>query len=113
MTVERSLASLRWEFLLDLSSGFVYDVLRDRTARFDLEAHRRTVPEHFGGKLCVDELHLDRFTLLLATDLLADLPVVFALVEHQRSGAHAMVPGRSQGPEPDPGAVVVTDGSSL
>ena len=28
----------------------------------------RKVLEHFSGTLCVDELHLGRFTLLLATD---------------------------------------------
>ena len=33
--------------------------------------HRRKVLEHFSGTLCVDELHLGRFTLLLATDPLA------------------------------------------
>jgi hypothetical protein len=32
------------------------------------------------GTLCVDELHLARFTLLLATDPLSNLPVAFALV---------------------------------
>ena len=42
--------------------------------------HRRKVLEHFSGTLCVDELHLGRFTLLLATDPLSDLPVAFALV---------------------------------
>ena len=42
--------------------------------------HRRKVLEHFSGTLCVDELHLGRFTLLLATDPLRDLPVAFALV---------------------------------
>ena len=38
------------------------------------------VLEHFSGTLCVDELHLGRFTLLLATDPIRDLPVAFALV---------------------------------
>ncbi|MCA1685576.1 MAG: hypothetical protein LC745_06240, partial [Planctomycetia bacterium] len=33
----------------------------------------------FSGTLCVDELHLGRFTLLLATDPVSDLPVAFAL----------------------------------
>src|SRR5829696_222625 len=75
LSVERTLRSLRREFLLELSSGFVYDVLRDQVARLDLAAHRREVLEHFSGTLCVDELHLGRFTLLLATDPLSDLPV--------------------------------------
>src|SRR6476659_8837296 len=81
MNIERALESLRREFLLNLSSGFVYDVLRAHAAQLDMAAHRRTVLEHFSGTLCVDELHLGRFTLLLATDPLSDLPVAFALVD--------------------------------
>src|SRR5260370_10093153 len=80
MSIERVLQSLRREFLLDLSSGFVYAVLHDFAAGLDMAAHRRKVLEHFSGTLCVDELHLGRFTLLLATDPLSDLPVAFALV---------------------------------
>jgi hypothetical protein len=112
MSVERTLQSLQREFLLDLSTGFVYDVLRDRVAQLDLAAHRRQVLEHFSGTLCVDELHLGRFTLLLATDPLSDLPVAFALVgandqDHMRRflgnlKTWGLVPG-----------VVVTDGSNL
>src|SRR3954452_15570642 len=80
MNVEQTLESLEREFLLDLSTGFVYDVLHDHAARLDMAAHRRKVLERFSGTLCVDELHLGRFTLLLATDPLSDLPVAFALV---------------------------------
>ena len=61
MSIERALESLRREFLLDLSTGFVYDVLRDRAAQLDMAEHRRMVLEHFSGTLCVDELHLGRF----------------------------------------------------
>ena len=68
MSVERALASMRREFLLDLSDGFVYDCLRDHAATLDMADHRRWVLERFSGTLCVDELHLGRFTLLLATD---------------------------------------------
>src|SRR3954447_3643097 len=81
MSIERALASIRREFLLDLSPGFVYDVLRDRAAQLDMAEHRRTVLGRFSGTLCVDELHLGRFTLLLATDPIRDLPVAFALSE--------------------------------
>ena len=80
MSIERALQSIRREFLLDLSPGFVYDVLRDRAQQLDMAEHRRKVLEHFSGTLCVDELHLGRFTLLLATDPIGDLPVAFALV---------------------------------
>jgi hypothetical protein len=112
MSVERTLGSLRREFLLDLSTGFVYDVLRDRVAQLDLAAHRREVLEHFSGTLCVDELHLGRFTLLLATDPLGDLPVAFALVAtndqpHMRRFLGNL---KTWGLAPE---VVVTDGSNL
>ena len=58
MSVERVLASLRREYLLELSTGFVYDVLHDHARRLDMAEHRRTVLGHFGGTLCVDELRL-------------------------------------------------------
>ena len=78
----------------------------------DMAAHRRTVLEHFSGTLCVDELHLGRFTLLLATDPLADLPVAFALVDandqdHMRRFLQNL---KNWGLAPK---VVVTDGSNL
>src|SRR3954471_88252 len=112
MSIERTLRSLRREFLLDLSSGFVYDVLRGQAEQLDMAAHRRKVLEHFSGTLCVDELHLGRFTLLLATDPLADLPVAFALVakndqDHMRRFLKNL---RTWGLDPE---VVVTDGSNL
>ena len=80
MNVEQTMCSLRREFLLDLSTGFIYDVLRDYTKELKMSAHRRKVLEQFSGTLCVDELHLGLFTLLLATDPLSNLPVAFALV---------------------------------
>jgi hypothetical protein len=112
MNVERTLESLRREFLLELSSGFVYDVLRDHAGQLDMAAHRREVLEHFSGTLCVDELHLGRFTLLLATDPLSDLPVAFALVaandqDHMRRFLRNL---KTWGLSPK---VVVTDGSNL
>ena len=63
MSIERVLESLHREFLLDLSTGFVYDVLRDRAKQLDMSEHRRRVLEHFSGTLCVDELHLGRFNV--------------------------------------------------
>jgi transposase-like protein len=112
MNIERALVSIRREFLLDLSSGFVYDVLRDHAAQLDMAEHRRKVLEHFSGTLCVDELHLGRFTLLLATDPLSDLPVAFALVaandqDHMRRFLKNL---QTWGLNPQ---VVVTDGSNL
>src|SRR5271165_1315228 len=112
MNIDRVLESLRREFLLELSSGFVYDVLRGRAEQLDMAEHRRMVLEHFSGTLCVDELHLGRFTLLLATDPLSDLPVAFALVgandqEHMRRFLQNL---KTWGLNP---RVVVTDGSNL
>ena len=112
MSVERVLASMRREFLLDLSDGFVYDCLDWQARRLDLADHRRWVLEHFSGTLCVDELHLGRFTLLLATDPLQDLPVAFALVasndqDHMRRFLKNL---KTWGLVPE---VVVTDGSNL
>jgi hypothetical protein len=112
MNVERTLASLRREFLLELSSGFVYDVLRDHAGQLDMSEHRRKVLDHFSGTLCVDELHLGRFTLLLATDPLGDLPVAFALVAANDQDHMGRFLGnlKTWGLNPK---VVVTDGSNL
>jgi transposase-like protein len=112
MNIEQTLESLRREFLLDLSTGFVYDQLRDRAGQLDLAEHRRMVLKHFSGTLCVDELHLGQYTLLLATDPISDLPVAFALVRandqvHMRRFLHNL---KTWGLEPK---TVITDGSNL
>jgi hypothetical protein len=112
MSVERTLESLRREFLLDLSTGFVYDVLHDHARQLDMSEHRRKILHLFSGTLCVDELHLGRFTLLLATDPLADLPVAFALVDKndQDHMRRFLLNLKHWGLAPK---VVVTDGSNL
>src|SRR5438105_4246602 len=112
LNVEQTQAALRRDFLVTLSDGFVYDCLRWQLARLDLASHRRLVLERFSGTLCVDELHLGAYTLLLATDPLADLPVGFALVgandqEHMGPFLRNLARG---GLRPE---VVVSDGSSL
>ena len=87
MNIEQTIESLSREFLLDLSTGFIYDVLRDHARELDMSKHRREVIERFSGTLCVDELHLGRFTLLLATDPLSDLPVAFERIVVTRETA--------------------------
>ena len=62
MSIERTVASLRREFLLDLSIGFIYDLLHDEARRLDMAGHRRMILACFSGTLCVDELHLGRYT---------------------------------------------------
>jgi hypothetical protein len=112
MSVERVIASMRRDFYLDLSDGFVYDCLDWQARRLDLADHRRWVLERFSGTLCVDELHLGRTTLLLATDPLQDLPVAFALVSANDAGHMRRFLKNLQawGLAPE---VVVTDGSNL
>jgi transposase-like protein len=112
MSVERTLESLGREYLLELSTGFVSDVLHDHARQLDMSEHRRKVLGLFSGTLRIDELHLGRFTLLLATDPLADVPVAFALVakndqDHMRRFLKNL---KNWGLNP---AVVVTDGSNL
>lgn len=112
MNVEATLRSLQREFLLELSTGFVYDCLRDAAAQLDLSAHREQILQAFSGTLCIDELHLGQYTLLLATDPLADIPVAFALVKdndqaHMRRFLKNL---QNWGLAPK---VVVTDGSTL
>jgi Transposase len=112
LNVQRTLAALQRDFFLTLSEGFVYDCLRWQVAQLDLPAHRQRVLEQFSGTLCIDEEHLGRFTLLLATDPITDLPVAFALVsrndqEHMRRFLQNLKNG---GLLPQ---VVVTDGSDL
>lgn len=112
LNVQRTLQAMARDFLLPLSEGFVYDCLRWQVAQLDFAVHRRLVLEKFSGTLCIDELHLGRFTLLLATDPLADMPVACALVSHNDE-AHMrrfLNNLKSWGLRPH---VVVTDGSNL
>lgn len=112
LNVQRTLHALKRDFLLTLSEGFVYDCLRWKIAQLDLAAHRRRVLAQFSGTLCVDEVHLGHFTLLVATDPLADLPVGFALVGRNDAGhlRRFLKNLKTWGLRP---GVVVTDGSAL
>jgi hypothetical protein len=80
LNVQRAKAALRRDFLLELSEGFVYDCLDWQLRRLNLPQRRRRTLGRFSGTLCVDELHLGKSTLLLATDPLADEVVGFAVV---------------------------------
>jgi Transposase len=112
MSIEGVLKAMRRDFLLDLSTGFVYDCLHQAVEQLDMAEHRRKVLERFSGTLCVDELHLGRYTLLLATDPLQDLPVAFALVasNDQAHMERFLKNLKTGGLLP---RVVVTDGSNL
>jgi hypothetical protein len=112
MSVERLRAALGRDFHLDLSDGFVYDCLDWKVRQLDGADYRRWTLERFSGTLCIDEIHLGRKTLLLATDPLGDFPVAFALVSkndqgHMRRFLNNL---KAWGFLP---SVVVTDGSHL
>jgi transposase-like protein len=112
MSLERILAALRRDFWLELSPGFVYDCLRAQVAQCDHAAYRAWALASFSGTLCVDEIRLGRYILLLATDPLHDFPVAFALVAHNDQEHMARFLGqlRDHGLHP---RVVITDGSNL
>lgn len=112
LNVERLLAALRRDFLLELSTGFVYDCLRWKVQQLDGAAYRQWTLQEFSGTLSIDEIHLGSWTLLLATDPLHDFPVAFALVStnDQDHLARFLRQLRDHGFHP---RVVVTDGSNL
>jgi hypothetical protein len=112
LNVERARAALRRDFLLNLSSGFVYDCLDWQLARLNLPEHRQRTLGRFSGTLRVDELRLGKHTLLLATDPLSDEVVGFALVS-VNAQAHlrrSLLMLKHWGFLP---AVVISDGSNL
>jgi hypothetical protein len=80
MSVERLRHALARDFHLDLSDGFIYDCLDWKARQIDAADYRRWTIEHFSGTPCLDEIHLGKKTLLLATDPIHDFPVAFALV---------------------------------
>ena len=112
MNVEATRRCLERDFFLNLSTGFVYDCLYDAAAELDMAAHRDMVLRCFSGTVCVDELHLGHYTLLLATDPLSDIPVAFALVDKNDQDHMGRFLGnlKKHGLEPK---VVITDGSTL
>ena len=112
LNVERTRAALKRDFLLELSSGFVYDCLDWQLTRLKLADHRRRTLRNFSGTLCVDELHLGKHTLLLATDPLADEVIGFALVRvnDQAHLRRFLLMLKYWGFLP---AVVISDGSNL
>jgi hypothetical protein len=112
MTVEGLRRALARDFYLDLSDGFVYDCLDWKVRQVDAADYRQWTLEHFSGTLCLDEIHLGKKTLLLATDPRNDFPVAFALVkkgdhDHMRRFLNNL---KSWGFWPQ---LVVTDGSNL
>lgn len=112
MCMERVQQALKRDFCLDLSDGFLYDCLDWKVRQLELADYRQWTLEHFSGTLCIDEIHLGKKTLLLATDPLSDFPVAFALVgrndqDHMKRFLNNL---KNHGFMP---RVIVTDGSNL
>lgn len=81
LNVERTRVAMKRDFFLDLSTGFIYDCLDWQLRQINLPEQRRLGLEQFSGVLCIDELHLGKFIVLLATDPIADRVVGFAQVK--------------------------------
>jgi hypothetical protein len=82
-------ASMERDFLIRLSTGYVYAALEYAIKQFDGKEFRRQVLSEFSGVICIDEIHLGRRVLLLASDPIADNPLACAMVsrndaEHMR-----------------------------
>ena len=112
LNVQRTIAAMKRDFLLQLSSGFIYDCLDWGLTRLRQNGQCCLARQHFSGYLSIDELHLGDYTLLLATDPITDCVVAYRLVKVNDS-AHMRCFLRTLqywGFEPK---VVVTDGSNL
>jgi hypothetical protein len=112
MNLDQIQFALHRDFYLDLSQGFLHDCITWKIGQLDLPDYRQWTRDNFSGTLCIDELHLGPYTLLLATDPLHDFPLAFALVasNDQEHMARFLGQLRDHGFRP---RVVVTDGSSL
>ena len=112
LNFQRTQAAMKRDFLLELSSGFLYDCLEWGLARLRHIEQRRRNKEQFSGVLGIDELHLGAYTLLLATDPITDQVIAYSLVRindqaHMRRFVLTLA---YWGFQPK---VVVTDGSNL
>jgi hypothetical protein len=112
LNVQRTLAALRRDFGLELSSGFLYDCLEWGLARLAGPDQRRHNRQQFSGVLNVDELHLGQHTLLLATDPISGRIIGYSLekINDQAHLRRFLLALSYWGFQP---RVVVSDGSKL
>src|SRR3954468_22457286 len=112
LNVERTRAAMKRDFLLELSSGFVYDCLDWGLARLNAAQQRQAALRSFRGVLCIDELHLGEHTLLVCTDPIAARVIGYLLVRgnDQPHMRRFLLTLAYWGFDPK---VVVTDGSTL
>jgi hypothetical protein len=105
-------ASMQRDFLLKLSSGYIYATLQYAISQFDGNEFRQRVLAEFSGTLCVDEIHLGRRVVLIASDPVSDNPVACALIS-RNDAAHMerfLKNLKNHGFEPQ---TVITDRSKL
>lgn len=81
--------ALERDFLLKLSTGFLYDCLEYAVRKYDGAEFRAKVLSEFSGSLCVDEIHLGHRVVLLASDPVSDNPIACALVS-KNDAAHML-----------------------
>lgn len=81
LNVARTQAAMKRDFRLELSTGFIYDCLQWGLGQANQTRPWRFARSHESGSLCIDELHLGDYTLLLATDPIADRIVGYSLVK--------------------------------
>lgn len=81
--------AMKRDFLLELSTGFLYDCLEHAIREYDGAEFRAKVLSQFSGTLCVDEIHLGHRVVLLASDPIADNPIACALVS-SNDAAHML-----------------------
>ena len=81
--------SMKRDFFLELSTGFIYDCLQFAIRKFDGAEFRGKVFGEFSGTLCVDEIHLGHRVVLLASDPISDNPIACALVS-SNDAAHML-----------------------
>src|SRR5215813_2116725 len=65
LNVQRTIAAMRRDFKLELSSGFIYSCLDWGLARLGQAQQRLSARQQFSGYASIDELHLGDYTLLL------------------------------------------------
>lgn len=104
--------ALKREFLLELSTGFLYNCLEYEIRKYDGAEFRAKVVSEFSGTLCIDEIHLGHRVVLLASDPIADNPVACALVS-SNDAAHMLRFLRNLKNHGFSPATVITDRSPL
>lgn len=104
---------LKEDFLLDVSTGYVYACFKEASQMVNREGYWEWAREHFSGVMCVDEVHEGRRRkILFATDPLNDFTIAFRVVpENSQEEMNAFLDEiKAHGIEPQ---VVITDGSPL